>query len=108
VPKTLDDVLPVLERRLRKEGPPGAFEKLDEHFSTVAAELEVLRRKAHVTQRELAARSGIHQAEVSRILSGRTQPRVGTAERLARALGAELRVVASASGRVRRRSTRKT
>jgi len=106
VPKTLDDILPVLERRLRKEGPPGAFEALDEYFSTVAAELEVLRRKTHVTQRELAARSGIHQAEVSRILSGRTQPRIGTAERLARALGAELRVVTT-SARFRRRTTKK-
>jgi DNA-binding XRE family transcriptional regulator len=106
VPKTLDDILPVIRRRLGKDGPPGAYEKLDEHFSSVAAELEVLRKKAHVTQRELASRSGIHQAEVSRILTGRTQPRVGTAERLARALGAELRVV-TVSGRVRRRSGKK-
>jgi DNA-binding phage protein len=108
LPKTLDDLLPVLKRRLQKEGPPGAFEALDEHFSSVAAELEVLRRKAHVTQRELASRSGLDQAEVSRILSGRTQPRVGTAERLARALGAELRVVPSTSGRVRRRPAKKS
>ncbi|HVE86146.1 MAG TPA: helix-turn-helix transcriptional regulator [Myxococcales bacterium] len=102
MPKTLDDVLPALKRRLSKSAP-GLYEKLDEHFSTVAAELEVLRQKQHITQRELAKRTQIHQAEVSRILSGRTQPRVGTAERLARALGAELRVVPRASGRVRRR-----
>lgn len=107
MPKTLDDLLPLLKRRLEKEGPPGAFEKIEEYFSGVAAELEVLRKKTHVTQRELASRSGIHQAEVSRILSGRTQPRVGTAERLARALGAELRVV-STSGRVRRPSKKKS
>lgn len=107
MPKTLDDLLPILERRLRKQGLTDFMKKVDEHFSTVAAELEVLRRRGHVTQRELASRSGIHQAEVSRILSGRTQPRVGTAERLARALGAELRVVSSASGRTRRRSGKK-
>src|SRR4051812_21630051 len=107
MPKTLDDLLPLLKRRLEKEGMTGIFEKLDEHFSRVAAELEVRRKKARLTQRELAARSGLDQAEVSRILSGRTQPRIGTAERLARALGAELRVV-TASGRVRRRSSKKS
>ncbi|HEY8206469.1 MAG TPA: helix-turn-helix transcriptional regulator [Myxococcaceae bacterium] len=106
MPKTLDDLLPILERRLRKEGLTDFMEKVDEYFSSVAAELEVRRKKARVTQRELASRSGIDQAEVSRILSGRTQPRVGTAERLAHALGAELRVV-STSGRTRRRSSKK-
>jgi hypothetical protein len=58
MPKTLDDLLPLLKRRLKKEGAPGAFEKLEEYFSTVAAEVEVLRKKTHVTQWEFAARSG--------------------------------------------------
>src|SRR5687768_2352202 len=100
--KTLDQALKKLRRAAKRSGTAALamYDAMDSHYSAVADALEVLRTAQQITQRDLAARTKIGQAEVSRILSGRTQPRVGTVVRLARALGAELRVVPVASARV--------
>lgn len=102
--RTLDEVLTRLRKRARAAGPESeaTFDALDEHYAGVAAALEQLRSRQGLTQREVATRSGLDQSEVSRILSGRSEPRVRTAQRVARALGAELRVVPIASSRVGR------
>lgn len=39
------------------------------------------------SQRDLAAASGVNHASISRILSGEHEPMLGTATRIARALG---------------------
>ncbi|PWR10468.1 GNAT family N-acetyltransferase [Micromonospora acroterricola] len=53
--------------------------------------LRALRRRADLSQRELAARSGVPQATLARIESGRaTDPRFRTVERLVRAAGGEV------------------
>lgn len=49
------------------------------------------RLRAGLTQRELARRAGTSQSVVARIESGRTNPTVGTLERLLAAAGFELR-----------------
>lgn len=51
------------------------------------------RRRAGLTQRQLAARSGIPQETIARIESGRTDPRVGTLDRLLEACGWGLEVM---------------
>src|SRR5512139_3569404 len=99
MPETLGNVLKTLKERARREGRAREFAALDEHFRAVAYQLEALRIRQGMTQRELARRTDIDQAEVSRILSGQTQPRIDTAERIARALGAEIRVVRTVSAR---------
>ncbi len=45
------------------------------------------RRRATLTQRELAAKAGIPQATIARIERGRVDPRVGTLDRLLEACG---------------------
>lgn len=45
-----------------------------------------LRKRAGLTQEELAARSGLTQSHLSRIELGKYVPTLGTLERLARAL----------------------
>lgn len=50
------------------------------------------RRTRGLSQRQLAARSGVNQADVSRIERGALSPTTATLERLARALGARLRI----------------
>lgn len=40
------------------------------------------RRRAHLTQRQLAAKAGIPQESIARIERGRVDPRVGTLDRL--------------------------
>ena len=48
------------------------------------------RRRATLTQRELAAKAGIPQATIARIERGRVDPRVGTLDRLLEACGCGL------------------
>jgi transcriptional regulator with XRE-family HTH domain len=48
------------------------------------------RRSAGLTQRELAARSGVAQPMIAKIESGRQMPRADTLDRLLRACGWEL------------------
>lgn len=55
----------------------------------VARYLRSARRKAGLTQRDLARRSGIPQPTIAAIESGRQDPRQGTVERLLRACGFE-------------------
>lgn len=51
-------------------------------------------RKAHgVSQRELAARIGLTQAQISKIEGGRVDPRLSSVVELARGLGAEVMLV---------------
>ena len=54
----------------------------------LAFTLAEARRKAGLTQAELAARMGTSQAAVARIESGRGAPKWSTIERYARAVGA--------------------
>lgn len=48
------------------------------------------REELELTQTELAARVGVHQAAIARMESGRVMPRLDTAQRIAAALGLEL------------------
>lgn len=48
------------------------------------------RRKQNFTQKELSARSGIDQADISRIENGTANPTLDTLERLAEGLGMRL------------------
>jgi len=48
------------------------------------------RRRAGISQRELAERSGVPQPAVARIETGRSVPRADTLDRLLRACGARL------------------
>lgn len=59
----------------------------------VARELVRARRRAGLSQRQLAAVAGTSQATISAYEAGRKQPSIVVLERLLRASGAELRVL---------------
>lgn len=61
------------------------------HGATILREA---RRNAGLGQRELARRTGIPQATVSRIERGRASPRFDTLDRLLRACGVQVDLVA--------------
>jgi transcriptional regulator with XRE-family HTH domain len=54
--------------------------------------LRAARHRARLSQRELAARTGIAQPTIARIERGLVDPRVGTVDRLLEACGARLSV----------------
>jgi predicted transcriptional regulator len=57
-----------------------------------ARALRSARRRAGISQRELAARSGVPQSTIGRIEAGSVDPRVGTLDRLLAACGFDLEV----------------
>ena len=62
----------------------------------IAMQVIELREQHGLTQAELAVRCGIDQGDISRIERGATSPTARTLQRIAEALGADLRLVARA------------
>lgn len=59
----------------------------------IGLDLHDLRCKHQLTQQELAEKSGVAQADISRIERGSIRPNTATLERLGEVLGAEVRFV---------------
>ncbi len=99
------DFMRALEEETRREGPEAVAEAaaLEAHFK-LATELILLRRHRGLTQRQLSAKSGVQQSEISRIEGGRANPTMSTLSALARALGAELGVRIRPGSRGERRA----
>jgi ribosome-binding protein aMBF1 (putative translation factor) len=62
----------------------------------IAMQIVALRERAGLTQAELAERTGIDQGDLSRIERGSTSPTARTLQRIAEALGADVKLVARA------------
>ena len=98
--RTFSDFMKEVEAEARREGPQAVAElaAFDAHFK-LAAEFILLRKRRGLSQRQLSAKSGIQQAEISRIEGGRANPTLETISVLARSLGGELKLTATATGR---------
>jgi DNA-binding Xre family transcriptional regulator len=89
-----DDFVQELELETRRAGPAAvAHAEAPRAQFKLATELVLLRKRRRLTQRQLSARTGIQQSEISRIEGGRANPTAATLAALARALGCELRIV---------------
>jgi transcriptional regulator with XRE-family HTH domain len=99
-----------VEVEAQREGPQAVAElrAFAAHFK-LATELILLRRRRGFTQRQLSTKSGVQQAEISRIEGGRANPTVSTLSALANALGGELgiRILATNLGQHGVRSGRR-
>ena len=82
------------DRRARLDPSAAAAREVFEKAYDIAMQIVALREKAGITQVELAGRSGISQADISRIERGATSPTAKTLQRIAEALDAEVRLVA--------------
>jgi ribosome-binding protein aMBF1 (putative translation factor) len=74
---------------LKKPKYKKAYDALEEEFVLASAVMGV-RKRAGLTQEELARRMGTTQPVVARLESGRTRPSMRTLERLAEATGSRL------------------
>jgi transcriptional regulator with XRE-family HTH domain len=89
--RDFEKLMKEIEQEARRAGPKararyaaaGATHRL-------ARQVFDLRKTAGLTQRQLAAKSGVQQADISRIEAGDANPTLATIAALAYALGAEL------------------
>ena len=95
---TFEDFYKELEAEARAEGPDAVaeLEAFRLHFS-LARQLAEHRRAQHMTQKQLAERSGIDQAEISRIERGQANPTTATLGALLRALEVDVHLVPTGS-----------
>jgi len=86
-----EDFMKELEEETLRAGPAAVAEAeaMKAQFK-LAAQLILLRRSRGLTQRQLSARTGIQQSEISRMEAGAANPTLATISALAHALGAEL------------------
>jgi DNA-binding XRE family transcriptional regulator len=94
MPTKFDDYVREVEEKAKAGGPEAVarWEAFNAHFA-MAREVRELRKERHLTQKQLAAASGIDQAEISRIERGQTNPTTSTLAALLGPLGARLGVV---------------
>ncbi len=92
------DLMQFIEEEALAEGP-AAVAQLHAFDARIrlAAELLKARQQAGMTQRELAAASGVQQPEISKIERGEIAPSIITIDRLLRPLGRRLAVVVDES-----------
>ena len=97
--RDFDDLMHEIEDEIRRAGPKAMREAaaLRAGYRLAVSVIE-LRRTAGLTQRQLAAKSGVQQADISRIEAGDANPTLATIASLAYALGAELALKRSARG----------
>jgi DNA-binding XRE family transcriptional regulator len=89
-----DDYISEVERKAKAGGPEALarWNAFNAHYA-MAREVRELRKERNLTQKQLAAASGINQGEISRIERGRTNPTAGTLAALLAPVGARLGVV---------------
>lgn len=69
------------------------YDSLEPSYKIANAFIEA-RLEKNMTQEELATEAGVTQNTITRLESGTTNPTLGTASRIAKALGKELELVA--------------
>jgi DNA-binding XRE family transcriptional regulator len=86
----------VLDAKFGAEGTLSRIEAEEKAYAFYTGHIiENARKKAHLTQSELARRIGSDRAYISRIEHGHTDPRVSTFYRIMNALGCKIEFSAS-------------
>ena len=80
-----------LNEQLKNEDFKKEYDALDAEFSIIQAMLDA-RKAAGLTQKDLAARTGIAQADISKLENGNANPSLRTLQRLADGMGMKLKV----------------
>ena len=67
------------------------YDALEPEFNIIQAMIDV-RKQQHLTQKELSKRTGITQADISRIENGTRNPSLEMLKRLAKGMGMKLKL----------------
>ena len=78
----------VLDAKFGKDGTPSRIEAEEKAFAFYTGQIiEQARKEAKMTQTELADKVGSNKSYISRVETGKTEPKVSTFYRIASALG---------------------
>ncbi len=86
--KNFDDFL---ENQLQDEEFRKEYESMQPEFDVIKA-MVAARTSQNLTQKELAERTGIHQADISKLENGTRNPSLNLLKRLAEGMGMVLKV----------------
>lgn len=79
------------EKLLENPEVKAEYEALSPEFDIIQALIDA-RKQQNITQKELSERTGITQADISRIENGSRNPSLAMLKRLARGIGMQLKV----------------
>jgi ribosome-binding protein aMBF1 (putative translation factor) len=80
-----------LNEQLQNKEFKKEYDALETEFSVVQAMLDA-RKASGLTQKDLAERTGIAQADISKLENGNANPSLKTLQRLAEGMGMKLRL----------------
>lgn len=80
-----------LENRLKNEDFRKEYEALESEYIIIQAIIDA-RRKMHLTQKQLSERTGINQADISKIETGVSNPTLRMLNRLAEGMDMTLKL----------------
>lgn len=80
-----------LQEQLKDQEFKREYENLEPEFDIIRAMIQA-RKQQHLTQKELSERTGITQADISRIENGTRNPSLDMIKRLAKGMGMRLRL----------------
>ncbi len=86
--RTLDDML---SKQLENEEFKKEYEAIQPEMEVIRAIVEA-RTSQNMTQKELAERTGINQADISKLENGTRNPSVNLLKRLAEGMGMALKI----------------
>lgn len=81
----------LLDEQLKDPEFRQEYENLESEFDIIRAMIEA-RKQQHITQQELSKRTGITQADISRIENGTRNPSLDMIKRLAKGMGMRLKL----------------
>lgn len=80
-----------LNEQLKDENFKKEYDALEAEFSIIQAMLDA-RKASGLTQKDLADRTGIAQADISKLENGNANPSLRTLQRLAEGMGMKLKL----------------
>lgn len=80
-----------LEEQLKDPELKAEYDALEQEFAIIQAMIDA-RKTAGLTQKQLAERTGIAQADISRLENGNANPSLKTLQRLAKGMGMRMQI----------------
>lgn len=87
----MSDLKNYIKKQLQDPNFKAEYEESQSEFEVMQAIIKA-RLESHLSQKELAKKSGIRQSNLSRIESGASLPNISTLEAIAKGLGKKLHI----------------